>query len=48
LDIRYFDLSFRFKKHMPMLNRLATSELATPPIVADCWDLSTTTLAMEL
>ena len=48
LGIRYFDLNFRFNKHMPMLNRLATSELATPPIVADCWDLSTTTLAMEL
>ncbi|WP_320822130.1 hypothetical protein, partial [Reinekea sp.] len=48
LGIGYFDLSFRFNKHMPMLNRLATSELATPPIVADCWDLSTTTLAMEL
>ena len=48
LGIRYFDLNFRFKQHMPMLNRLATSQLATPPIVADCWDLSTTTLAMEL
>jgi len=48
MGIQYFDLNFRFKQHTPMLNRLATSEVSTPPMVADCWDLSTTKIAMEL
>lgn len=48
MGIQYFDLNFRFRQQTAMLNRLETAEVATPPIVAQCWDLSTTTVAMEL
>jgi hypothetical protein len=46
IGIEYFDVSFRFRQHQSLLKRLELSELATPNVVTQCWDLGSSTLAM--